>query len=185
MTTPEPTEPSNLFSPFLPTTYNYPEEEDRIRVFLTDNFSNFADVINDKKLGVIVNKTETFSGEKWWYKNTKINRNGYQVIAYILSFPNIGTLTLTLPNIPESAVSLQDYPIVNVNPELIVTHVWGSASKPCSAIGAGDGVYFSFFSQGDSRITFTMTDIAIVITTTVNLSAYSGFIVIEYLRNGV
>jgi hypothetical protein len=172
------TNPMELFSPFLATTYNIPEEEDRHKVFLVDRFSTFADVINDKKIGVYTQTAENFNGEKWFYKTTQVTRNGYQTIAFIPSLPNTGTLTLTLSSNPA-------FPIQDVDPNFVVTQVWGSASKPCSKTGAGDGDYFSFFSQGNSKISFTMSDIQIVITTTTNLSAYSGFIVIQYLRNGV
>lgn len=176
MTTP--INPQEPFTPFLPTTYNIPEEEDRGKAFLQDQFAQFADVVNDKKIGVYLQAAETLNGEKWFYNTTRITRNGYQAIAYISSFPNAGTLTLTLTTIPQ-------YPIENINDQFVVTHVWGSASLPCSAVGAGDGDYFSFMSQGDSRVTFTMSDTQIVITTTVDLRAYSGFIVIEFLRNGL
>jgi hypothetical protein len=173
-----PSNPREIFSPFLPTTYNVPEEQDRLGVFLVDRFANFADVINDKRIGLFVQESENQNGEKWFYTNTKITRNGFQAISHISSFPNVGVLTLTLTSVP-------GYPIQGVNPEFVVTQVWGSASKPCSAIGAGDGDYFSFFSEGNSKITFTMSDIQIVITTTADMTAYSGFIVVQYLRNGV
>lgn len=172
------TNPSELFTPFLSTTYNLPKEEDRLNTFLLDRFSGFADVINDKKIGVITQQTENFNGERWWYKNSQVNRNGYQTIAYIPSFPNTGTLVLTLSSIPT-------FPIVNINPEFVVTQLYGSASKSNSAIGSGDGDYFSFMAKGDTRISFTMSDTTLTITTTIDMSAYSGFIVIHYLRNGL
>lgn len=170
--------PRELFSPFLPTTYNIPEEEDRGKTFLVDSFSNFADVINDKRIGNYAQAFENFNGTKWFFGSTRITRNGYQAIAYIPSLPNAGSITLTETSTPA-------YPVPNVNPEFIITHCWGSASRPCSSIGAGDGDYFSFFTEGNSQITFTMSDTQIVITTTVDLSAYIGIIVVEYIRNGV
>jgi len=172
-----PSNPQEPFTPFLPTTYNIPENENNQEYFLNTQFANFADVINDKKIGIYLEAAETFGGEKWWYKTTQITRNSYQTIAYIPSFPNTGVLTLTLTSDPV-------YPITDVNDQLIVTQVYGSASKPCSAVGAGDGIYFSFMSEGDSRVSFVMTDISITITTTIDMSAYSGFIVCQYLRNG-
>lgn len=176
MTTPS--NPIELFTPFLPTTYNVPEEEDRLRTFLVDKFSIFSDVINDKKIGVFLQAAETLNGEKWFYNDARITRNGYQAIAYIPVFPNATTMTLTLTSNPQ-------YPIPDVNPQFVVTQVWGSASRPCTSVGAGDGDYFSFFSEGNSSISFTMSDTQIVITTTVDMTAYSGFIVVQYLRNGV
>jgi len=173
-----PTNPQEPFSPFLPTTFNIPEEEDRRKSFLVDEFSNFADVINDKKIGVYLQAAETLNGEKWFYKTTGVTRNGYQAIAYIPSFPNSTTLTLTLTTIPQ-------FPIPNINPQFVVTHLWGSASKPNTTVGSGNGDYFSFMAKGDSRISFTMSDTTIVITTTTDLRAYSGFIVVEYLRDGI
>ena len=175
-----PTNPQEPFSPFLPTTYNIPEEEDRSRTFLVDRFSYFADVINDKKIGLYIQNAETFNGEKWFYDTTKILRNGYQAIARIPSFPNATTLTLTLDSNPA-------FPITNINPQFVVSHVWGSASKPSTDPDntiAGTGDYFSFMAQGDSRISFTMSNKQIIITTTVDLTAYQGFIVIEFIRNG-
>ena len=170
MTAPiEPTNPSNLFTPFLPTTVNFPEEADRHKTFLIDRFANYADCINDKKIGLYVQSAENFNGEKWFYDTTKKLRNGYQAIARITSFVT-GDI---------------DYPIPDVNEQFIVTHVWGSASKPCSAVGIGDGDYFSFYSQGDARIQFTMSDTVIHITATAPMVDYTGFIVIEYLRDGV
>lgn len=176
MTTP--TNPSELFSPFLPTTFNIPEEDDRLKSFLNENFANFADVINDKSIGVITDQVENFSGGKWWYKNTKINRNEYQTIVYIPSLPNAGPLPITLTSDPA-------FPIENINPEFVITNLYGTASKPCSSIGAGDGDYFMYTNEGNAKITFTMSDTQLVLTSTVDLSGYSGFIFISYLRNGV
>lgn len=179
MTAPvEPTNPSELFTPFLPTTYNIPAEQDTMRMFLNQHFANSADVINDKRIGNFVQQSENFNGEHWIYNTTKIIRDGYQSISYIPSFPNTSTLTLTINSVP-------GYPIPNVNPQFVVTQVWGSASRPCTATGAGDGDYFSFYSEGNSKIRFTMSDTTIVITTTANMTAYSGFIVVQYLRRGV
>jgi hypothetical protein len=176
MTTPS--NPIEPFSPFLPSTYNVPEDEDRQRVFFVDKFSNFADVINDKKIGVYLQAAETLNGNKWFYKSTSITRNGYQALVYIPSFPNATTLVIT-------SVTVPTYPISDINLQFVVSLVWGSASKPNTAVGSGDGDYFSFMAQGDSRISFTMSDTTITITTTTDLRSYSGFIIIEYIRNGV
>jgi len=176
MTTP--TNPIEPFTPFLPSTFNIPEEEDRYKTWLGEKFSQISDVVNDKKIGVISQASENFSGGKWFYLTTTVTRNEYQTICYIPSFPNAATVTIGLTGTPL-------YPIANVNPELIVTLVYGSASIPCTSVGANDGDYFSFMAQGDSRISFTMTDTQIIIVSTVDMSAYSGFIVINYLRNGV
>lgn len=173
-----PGSPIEPFSPFLPTTYNIPEEEERWKTFLVDRFSNFADVINDKHIGTYRQDAEVQNGFKFFYDSPKKTRNGFQVIARIPQFPNAGVLVLTQTSTPA-------YPLQDVNPQFVVTHVWGTANKPCSAVGAGDGDYFSFMSQGDTRISFAMTDISITITTTVDLTAYSGYIIIEFLRDGV
>lgn len=170
--------PSELFTPFLPTTYELPEENDRLRTFLGDSLNVLSDVVNDKKIGVITQASENFNGNKFYYITPRITRNGYQTLAYIPSYPNAGVLTLTIATNPQ-------YPIQDVNPEFVITNLWGTASKPCSATGAGDGDYFKFNNQGDSRISFTMSDTTIVITTTVDLTLYNGFIIIEYLRNGL
>lgn len=173
MTAPaEPTNPSNLFTPFLEATYNVPEDQDRGRTYLNDKFSAITDVVNDKKIGMYVDNAENFNGEKWHYISPKKVRNGYQAIAYVASLPNAGPVTI--PN-----------PIPNINSQFVVTHTWGSASRPCTAVGANDGNYFSFNTLGNTNITYTLSDMEIVITTTVDLSAYSCFIVIEYLRDGV
>jgi hypothetical protein len=177
--------PSDSFTPFLPTTYNIPEEEDRLPSFIEEQFANFSNVINDKKIGSVVDQSSVFNGELWQYITPGVFRNGYTVIAYIPSYPDTTTLTLTLPSTPASAGSVQNYPIPNVNPEFVITQLYGTASKPPSITGAGDGNFFKFNNQGDSRISFTMTDTVIVITTTGDYTAYSGFIFISYLRNGI
>lgn len=172
MTAPvEPTNPSNLFTPFLPATFNIPEEEDRLRIFLNDKFSAISDVVNDKRIGAFTQNTESFNGEKWSYLTTSKVRNGYQAIAYIPSYPASGVLTI--PN-----------PIPNVTPQLVITQTWGSANKSPTAKGAGNGNYFSFNTLGNPNIFYTISDTTIVITTTIDLSGYSGFIVIQYLRDG-
>jgi hypothetical protein len=169
MTAPiEPTDPSNLFTPFLPATFNIPEEEDRFRVFLNDKLSAISDVVNDKKIGMYADQTENLNGEKWFFIDPTNIRNGYQAILYISSFVT-GSLTMPIPN---------------VTPQFRVTQVMGSVSKPCSETGAGDGDYFSFMNQGDSRISFTVSDLTITITASGPMSAYSGFIIIHYLRDG-
>lgn len=171
-----PTNPAEPFTPFLPATFNIPEEQDRLSSFLVDTFSSITDVLNDKKIGMYVQTAENFNGNKYFYKTTGVTRNGYQTIAYIPSYPNTSSLVLTSSSNPQ-------FPLTNVNNEFVVTHVWGSASKPPTTAGTGD--YFSFMAQGDSRISFTLSDTTLTITTTVDMSAYSGFIAIEYLRNGV
>lgn len=167
MTTP--TNPIELFSPFLPATFTVPIEEDRLRTFLVDKLSAISDVTNDKKIGMYVQNAEGFNGEKWFYDTTQKTRNGYQSVLRITSFvPGVYSL-----------------PIGNVNPQFVVSNVYGSASKPCTAVAAGDGDYFSFMSQGDARIAFTMTDTAITITTDGARAGYQGFIIIEYIRDGI
>lgn len=180
MTAPiEPANPSNLFTPFIEATFNIPEEDDRLRTYLNDKLSALSDVANDKKIGMYVDKAENFNGEKWHYITSKKVRNGYQSIAYIPSFVNQTVLI----------------PIANINPQLIITHTWGSASLPCTSLGAGDGDYFSFMPMGDTRINYVMTDnlvatpadqpgFKIVITTDGTRAAYSGFIIVEYLHDG-
>lgn len=170
--------PREPFTPFLPTTYNVPQEQDRLNVYLVDRFSNFADVINDKKIGAYIQSTENQNGEKWFYKITNITRNGYQTMAYIPSLPNSTSITLRLNTMPQ-------FPIENIDTNFVITDMIGTASKPPSAIGAGDGDFFSFVNEGNSKISFTMSDKEIVITSTTNLSGYIGIIKIEYLRNGV
>jgi hypothetical protein len=178
MTVQEPTTPSELFSPFLPTTQNIPEEEDTFKNFLNDKFSGFADVINDKKIGTISQASENFNGETWFYKVVGLTRNGFSTLAYIPSLPNTSTLTLTLSSTPK-------FPIVDIDPNFVITLSYGTASKPPTATGAGNGDFFTYMNKGDSRISWTMSDLSITITTTTNLSAYSGFIVISYLRRGL
>jgi len=173
-----PTNPSELFSPFLPTTYNIPEEEDRVKTFLLDNFSIISDIVNDKKIGVISQSSENFSGGKFFYRSTRITRNEYQVLAYIPSFPNSGVLVLTVNSDPA-------FPLQNVNTEFVVTNLYGTASKPPSSQGAGDGDFIGFMNEGNSNISFVMTDTTITITTTIDMTAYSGFIIINYVRNGL
>lgn len=172
--------PDELFTPFLGSVFSLPSEKDRFGVFILDSFNDFVDSINDRKIGTITDAAENFNGEVWTYSTSRVIRNGYQTFAYIPSLPNAGVLTIDTNN----PTTYPTYPIKGVNPELTVTFTYGSASKPCTAIGAGDGDYFSFMSKGDPRISYTLSDTNIVITTTVDLTAYSCYIVINYLRNG-
>jgi hypothetical protein len=176
MTTP--TNPIELFTPFLPATYNVPEEEDRLRTFLVDKLSMISDLVNDKRIGTFIQAMESLNGEKWFYAVTGVTRNGYQAIAYIPSLPATGVLILTLTSMPA-------FPVSNINPTFVITQTWGTASKPPTATGAGNADFFTYLNQGDSRISYTMSDTVITITTTVDLSAYSGFIVVQYLRDGI
>ncbi len=164
-----PTNPQFDFTPFLPTSYDFPKDEDLVAEFICENFANFADVVNDKVIGAFTESAENINGTKWAYDTTKKIRNGYQAIARVASW-----IPQTIP-----------MPIGNINPQFIISLAYGSASLPCTAVGANDGDYFSFFSQGDVRIQFTMSDTEIVITTNGTTAGYSGFIVIEYIRDGV
>ncbi len=164
-----PTNPIEPFTPFLPVTYDIPNEEDRLHNFLEEELANFADVINDKKIGAYTQNAESINGEKWAYDTTQKVRGGYQAISRIRSF-----VPQTIP-----------MPIGDINPQWVISHVWGSASKPCTSVGAGNGDYFSFYGQGDSRISFTMSDTTITIVTDGMRAAYQGFIIIEYIRDGV
>ena len=170
--------PQENFTPFLPSTFNIPEEDDRLRTYLGETFTQIVDVVNDKKIGTMTQAAENFSGGAWVFKVNGVVRSEYQTICYIPSYPNAGVLTIGLSGTPQ-------YPIANVNNQLVITQLYGTASKPPTSTGAGDGDYFSFKNQGDSRISFSMSDIQIIITSTTDLRKYSGFIVINYIRNGV
>jgi hypothetical protein len=174
-----PINPQEPFTPFLPTTYNIPEEDDRLHAFLVDQFCDFADVINDKVIGNFVYASENFNGDKFSYKTTlhpqtSHVRNGFQSITY---FPSLVSGVFTRSTTPQ-------YPLTNVNDQLVITQLYGTASKPPSALSAGDGDYFQYNNRGDPRITFDMSDTTITITTTTDLSAYSGFIIVKYLKDG-
>jgi len=165
-----PQNPQNDFSPFLPSTFNMPEEDDRISEFVGKTFSELSDVINDKVIGNFVQDAQNFNGHKYFYDTTKKLRNGFRFLLRVTSFPNAGVLIIPLP--------------ILVNNQFAISQAWGSASLPCTAVGAGDGEYFSFYSEGNTRITFVMTDLAVTITTTADMTAYSGFIIIDYILDG-
>jgi hypothetical protein len=171
MTAPqEPNNPSNLFTPFIEATYNIPEEDDRMKVYLNDKLSKIADTLNDKKIGSYTQDVENFNGNKIIYDSPKITRNGYQYLARIKDYPAGGVIIVNPPP--------------NINEQFVIWQVWGSASKPPTATGAGDGDFFSYYSEGNSKITFTMTDLAITVTTVGLGTGYSGYVVVEYIRNG-
>jgi len=162
---------NNSFTPFLPSTFNVPEEQDRLKDWLGKTFTETSDVVNDKVIGMFVQDSSTFNGHKFFYDNTRKLRNGFRFILRVTSYPNTGTLIIQLP--------------ILFTPQFIVSQVWGSASKPCSATGANDGEYFSFYSEGNARIFFTMTDKEVTITTTADMTAYSGMIICDYIKDGL
>ncbi len=159
---------NNDFSPFLPSTFNLPEEEDRRIEWLGATFSELSDVINDKKIGMYVQDFFVQNGNKYSYDTTEKVRSGYECLLRVTSFPNTGVLTLLLPE-----------PFTD---QFSITNVWGSASRPPTTPGNGD--YFSFYSVGNPKVTFVMNDLSVVITTTTDMTAYSGFIFIEFIKDG-
>lgn len=159
-----------LFSPFIPSTFNIPEEGDRLKVFLVDRFSILSDVVNDKKIGNYTQNVVNYSGNKLTYDTNAKTRSGFQYLIRILSYPAGGVLTFSPPP--------------NLNSQFVVFQVWGSASKPPSAPGAGDGDYFSFYGSGNPKITFTFTDTVITVTTAGLGIGYSGFIVVDFIYDG-
>lgn len=163
-----PTNPINLFTPFLPSTYNMPDEDDRVTEFIGKTFSEVSDVVNDKVIGNFVQDAQNFNGHKYFYDTTKKLRNGFRFLLRVTSFPNTGVLVIPLP--------------IAINNQFAVSQVWGSASKPPTTPGTGE--YFSFYSEGNARITFVMTDLAVTITTTADMTAYSGFIIVDYILDG-
>lgn len=163
-----PTNPQNDFSPFLPSTFNVPEEQDRWKDWIGETFSQFSDVSNDKVIGNFVQDSQNFNGHKYFYDTTKKLRNGYRFLLRIVSFPNTGVLVIPLP--------------ISVNNQFAISQAWGSASLPPTTPGTGE--YFSFYSEGSSKITFVMTDLDITITTTTDMTAYSGFIIVDYILDG-
>lgn len=159
--------PSELFSPFLPSTFNVPEEEDRLNPYLGDKFSQFSDVINDKRIGGFTQDVETQNGQKIAYDVVSKVRSGYQFLARIKSYPANGTIVL---------------PIIFINSQFRVFQVWGSASKPPTTPGTGD--YITYVNQGNPKIFFTFTDQSITVTTVGLGTGYDGFIIIDYIKDG-
>jgi len=159
--------PSN--SPFLPSTYNVPDEETSRIEWFGLTLSEITDVLNDKVIGIYVDNVENFNGNKFYYDSVRKARDGYRFILRIKSYPNTGVLVIPLP--------------IEVNEQFIVSQVWGSASKAPTSV-PNSGEYFSFFSEGNSRISFVMTEKQITITTTADMTAYSGFIVVDNIKDG-
>lgn len=166
MTTP--TNPSELFSPFLPAFVIIPDDNERLRTFLQEKFSAISDVVNDKMIGAFTQNAQEFSGAKWSYDTTKKVRSGFQTVARITSW-----ISQTIP-----------MPIGDIGPQWVASQIYATANLPCTAIGANDGDYFSFYGAGNPHIQFTVSDTQIVITTDGSTAAYSGFIVISYIRDG-
>lgn len=167
MTTP--TNPQELFSPYLPAFVSVPEDEGRRRSFLTDQFSAIADVVNDKKIGAYTQSVSSQNGNKFSYDTTSKTRAGFQYLIRIVEYPDTGSLTLDVP--PE------------MSKQFAVFNVWGSASKPPTTPGSGN--YFSFYSEGNSKITFTFTDANITVTTVGLGTGYSGFLCIDFIADGM
>jgi hypothetical protein len=165
-----PSSPIDPFSPFLPATYNVPEEQDRLRTFLVDKFSSHSDVINDKKIGMYLQSAETPNGNKIFYDDPRITRNGFQYLARVVAFPANGTIILPMP--------------ADINPQWVLFQAWGSASKPPSALLAGDGDFITFVNAGNPKITFNLSDLFITITTVGLGNGYTGFIILDYIRDG-
>jgi hypothetical protein len=163
-----PKNPMESFTPYLPTTFNVPEENDRIRTFLYDRFAHISDVVNDKVIGAFTQNTVSQNGKKYSYDTTKKVREGSQYLIRIPSYPSAGVLNLSPPP--------------NINQQFVVFQVWGSASKPPTTLGTGD--YFSFYGSGNPKITFTFSDTAIVVTTVGLGTGYSGFICVDFISDG-
>ena len=162
---------SELYTPFLPTTQNIPEGEESQKFFFNDQFASMADAINTKTIG-IYSAAEQQNGEQWLYGNTKAMvqrvRNGLQTILFIPSL-----VSESIPN-----------PVQNIDQNFIMTEVFATATLPATAKGAGDGNYFTFNCQGDSRVSFTVSDTTIAITTNGTLAGYQAFIVQKYIKSG-
>jgi len=166
-----PTNPQNDFTPFLPSTYNIPEEDDRHNEWLGSTLSDISDCVNDKVIGAMTQDVSSANGRKLIYDTTKKVRNGVQYLARVVSYPANGVLILSSPPY--------------INEQNVIYQVWGSASKPPSALNAGDGDFFSFYNEGSTKITFTMTDLLITITTTGLGTGYSGFICVDLIPDGI
>jgi hypothetical protein len=158
-----------IFSPFLPSTQNIPEEDDRLKVFLVDRFSNMADVINDKKIGSFTQGVVNYSGNKFAYDVTSKVRSGFQYLARIKSYPASGTITVSPPP--------------NITQQFAIFNAWGVASKPPSSTGAGDGSYITYVNAGNPNISYTFTDTLITITSTLG-AGFSGFFVVDFIYDG-
>jgi len=168
MTTP--INPTNQFTPFLESTYNIPEEADRLRPYLNDKLSQISDVVNDKVIGAWTQSASSQNGRKYFYDTTSRLRNGMQFLARIESYPAAGSITLPVPK--------------EMSSQFVVFQVWGSASKPPTSM-PGTGDFFSFFGSGNPKITFTMTDQDIVITTVGLGTGYSGYICVDFIPDGI
>lgn len=164
-----PQNPIEIFTPFLPSTFNVPEEKERLKLWLGEKFSQVSDVVNDKKIGAYTQSVSSQNGNKFSYDTTSKIRNGFQYLLRIPSFPNTSSATYPVP--PEMSA------------QFAIFQIWGSASKAATTPGTAD--YFSFYGSGNPKITFTFSDLAIVVTTTLDMTAYSGFICIDFIADGM
>jgi hypothetical protein len=166
MTTP--TNPLEPFSPFIASTYNIPTDPESFKYFLEENLANISDVVNDKMIGAFTQNVGSINGSKWSYDVTTKTRPGYQLLIRVISFV---PQTIPMP--------------ITINPQFVITQTYGSANLPCTATGAGNGSYFTFNNENDTRIQYTLSDTQIIITTNGTTASYSGFIMINYILDGI
>lgn len=159
-------------TPFISPNVQVPIEEDRRRVFLIDTFTSVIDSLNAKEIGIYYPQ-EVLNGEEWFMPNNpKKQRDGYRTVVPFPALPNITTLTLP-HNIP------------NIEIGFTITHLYCTASNFATNPGAprvNRGDYFQIAGDGDSRLKLYMDNVNVYLTSTIDLSAYTGIVVIEYVK---
>jgi hypothetical protein len=145
---------------FLPTEFVLPLKWEDARQIFVDRETHTADVINNTESG-FYDSLEVLNGQQFFSSiNYQQPRLAFRKIIDLGSLPNTGTLSIA-------------HGITGIT---VMTRIYGAATSATSYIP------MPYFGLGNG-IELQMDLTNIIVTTYSNRSAYTGLVVVEYLKN--
>ena len=156
--------PSNSLSPFLPTTQVFPENLSQRLIVLTDNYTSFAQSINQREIGTY-ETVEQLNGQQFFnMTNPERKRFGYRKV-------------FSIGSIAAGATSTTAHGITGINS---FTQIYGTATTATDF----RPIPFSHVTAVNQQIEIRVDTTNITIVNGAAAPAItSAMVILEYLKN--
>lgn len=157
---------------FIAQTEHYPEDGERLRLKLKESYENIAQNINRRDIS-IYDTEETPTGQQFFATTANL-RNPRDTYRSVVNFG-------ALPNATTTSVAHN----ISVANNTIFTRIYGVATHPTNTDPNPKSLPLPYSTEtANGDIELYVTDTNVVITTSIDYSAYTTtYIILEYILN--
>lgn len=167
-----PVDPDNSSNDFIPENWEWTSDDPQEFTYeLKRRYRRIASNMNNRQLGVY-NNSEYLAGQQWFDANTtEVKRGAFRTVVPVTVVTGLNIIPHNIP-FPANAAPI---------PNWTITNLYGALSDSTQPQPADPAVVFATVPNSTSLLEMTRTNIRLTIPATYN--NWTGYIVIEYLKN--